>query len=254
MQMQKKEEQWKAIRKAQHWGQRICCLCLSLALVMLFPAGVARAVGNPDGVDTVNPVSHPENYSAVLYDNTNGLPTSEANAIVQTSEGFIWIGSYGGLIRYDGNTFVRMDSTSGITSIKCLFVDSRDRLWIGTNDNGVAVMEQSEIQKWGKLDGLKSAHTRAITEDSNGTIYIATTCGIAMIDPDGSLSMMEDGAIAEANMRDLRAGSDGIIYGLTNFGDLMRIKDGKLIDFLSAEESQRGLHTPRSRGTWQALF
>ncbi len=237
MQMQKKEEQWKAIRKAQHWGQRICCLCLSLALVMLFPAGVARAVGNPDGVDTVNPVSHPENYSAVLYDNTNGLPTSEANAIVQTSEGFIWIGSYGGLIRYDGNTFVRMDSTSGITSIKCLFVDSRDRLWIGTNDNGVAVMEQSEIQKWGKLDGLKSAHTRAITEDSNGTIYIATTCGIAMIDPDGSLSMMEDGAIAEANMRDLRAGSDGIIYGLTNFGDLMRIKDGKLIDFLSAEES-----------------
>ena len=215
----------------------IAGICLLMALAMLFSADIVRAAGSVDGVDTVDPVSHPENFSAVLYDNTNGLPTSEANAIVQTSEGFIWIGSYGGLIRYDGNTFVRMDSTSGITSIKCLFVDSRNRLWIGTNDNGVAVMEQSRLQKWGKLDGLRSAHTRAITEDPNGTIYIATTCGIAMIDPDGNLSMMEDEAIAEANMRDLRTGSDGIIYGLTNFGDLMKLRDGKLISFLSAEES-----------------
>ena len=87
----------------------------------------------------------------VLYDNTNGLPTSEANAIVQTADGFIWIVSYGGLIRFDGNTFVRMDSTSGITSIKCLYVDSMDRLWIGTNDNGIAVMEQDEIRRKMKM-------------------------------------------------------------------------------------------------------
>ena len=144
--------------------------------------GTANVYGSSDGTSTVDPVNEPENFSAVLYDNTNGLPTSEANAIVQTLEGFIWIGSYGGLIRYDGNTFVRMDSTSGITSIKCLYVDSRDRLWIGTNDNGVAVMEQGELRKWGKLDGMKSAHTRAITGDQDGTIYIATTCGIVVID------------------------------------------------------------------------
>ncbi|MBQ7583210.1 MAG: histidine kinase, partial [Lachnospiraceae bacterium] len=220
--------------KALIRGKGFFCLCLTMVLILLMNAGIVYAAENTDGALTVDPVSHPENYSAVLYDNTNGLPTSEANAIVQTPDGFIWIGSYGGLIRYDGNTFVRMDSTSGITSIKCLYVDSRDRLWIGTNDNGVAVMEQGEIQKWGKLDGLKSAHTRAITGDQDGTIYIATTCGIAMIDPDGNLSMMEDEAIAEANMRDLRMGSDGIIYGITNFGDLMKIKDGKLISFLSA--------------------
>ena len=190
-----------------------------------------------EGTNTVDPVNDPENFSAVLYDNTNGLPTSEANAIVQTADGFIWIGSYGGLIRYDGNTFVRMDSTSGLTSIKCLYVDDQDRLWIGTNDNGAAVLFKGELRKWGKLEGMKSSHTRAITGDSNGTVYIATTCGIAMIDPNGNLRMMEDEAIAEANMRDLRMGSDGIIYGLTNFGDLMKIQDGKLLSFLSAEET-----------------
>ena len=225
------------MKKKTQLRRRISFLHLLLVLAILLNMGTAGAEGSPDGVATVDPVGQPENFSAVLYDNTNGLPTSEANAIVQTSEGFIWIGSYGGLIRYDGNTFVRMDSTSGITSIKCLFVDNRDRLWIGTNDNGVAVMERGELRKWGKLNGMKSAHTRAITGDQNGTVYVATTCGIVTIDPEGNLRMMEEEAIAEANMRDLRMGSDGIIYGVTNFGDLMKIRDGKLISFLRADES-----------------
>jgi len=222
------------VAKKAHFRRRwIPCLFLLLAIVALMNLGAAAA----EGTNTVDPVNDPENFSAVLYDNTNGLPTSEANAIVQTADGFIWIGSYGGLIRYDGNTFVRMDSTSGLTSIKCLYVDDQDRLWIGTNDNGAAVLYKGELRKWGKLEGMKSSHTRAITGDSNGTVYIATTCGIAMIDPNGNLRMMEDEAIAEANMRDLRMGSDGIIYGLTNFGDLMKIQDGKLLSFLSAEET-----------------
>jgi energy-coupling factor transport system substrate-specific component len=178
-----------------------------------------------------------EGYSAVLYDNSNGLPTSEANAIAETSEGFIWIGSYAGLIRYDGNTFERIGSTGGISSIKCLYVDSRDRLWMGTNDNGVAVMENGEFKLWGKLDGLKSAHTRAITEDENGTIYIATTCGIATIDKDDNLAMLEDDLISEANMRFIIMGNDGLIYGLTNYGDIMTLKDGKLVNYISGSDN-----------------
>ena len=178
-----------------------------------------------------------EGYSAVLYDNSNGLPTSEANAIAETSEGFIWIGSYAGLIRYDGNTFERIGSTGGISSIKCLYVDSRDRLWMGTNDNGVALMENGEFKLWGKLDGLKSAHTRAITEDENGTIYIATTCGIATIDKDDNLAMLEDDLISEANMRFIIMGNDGLIYGLTNYGDIMTLKDGKLVNYISGSDN-----------------
>ena len=58
------------------------------------------------------------------------------------------------------------------------------------------MLERGELRKWGKLDGMKSAHTRAITGDQNGTIYIATTCGIVMIDSDGNLRMMEDEAIS----------------------------------------------------------
>ena len=48
-----------------------------------------------------------------------------------------------------------MDSTNGITSVTSLFVDSRDRLWIGTNANGFAVMERGEYRIWDRHDGLE---------------------------------------------------------------------------------------------------
>ena len=69
-------------------------------------------------------------YFTFLYDNSIGLPTSEANAVAQTNIGFIWIGGYSGLTRYDGIEFSHFDSSTGIFSVNCLYVDSKDRLWI----------------------------------------------------------------------------------------------------------------------------
>ena len=91
------------------------------------------------------------------YDNSNGLPTSEANALTQTSDGFIWIGSYSGLIRYDGHTFERIDSTTGIASVVSLYADSKDRLWIGTNDSGIFLMEKDKLHicHWFTVEDLK---------------------------------------------------------------------------------------------------
>ncbi|MBO4367420.1 MAG: histidine kinase, partial [Clostridia bacterium] len=122
-------------------------------------AQMALVTADEEERKIVDPIAQSENYSAVLYDNSNGLPTSEANAIAQTSEGFIWIGSYSGLIRYDGNTFERMDSTTGVASVVCLHVDSTDRLWIGTNDSGFALMEYGNFRLWREEDGLSSSKT-----------------------------------------------------------------------------------------------
>ena len=218
----------------------LCALMLVPASIELYaeePAKSLNSSGVENRVPSVDPVGRSEGFSAVLYDNTNGLPTSEANTIAETRDGFIWIGSYAGLIRYDGNTFERLDSTGGLTSVKCLYVDSKDRLWIGTNDNGVACMDKDSLQIWGKLDGMKSSHIRAITEGEDGTIYIATTNGIALMDPELHLSFMEEKEIADANMRDLKSGIDGFIYGVTDLGDLMMIRDKKLLKYISIEES-----------------
>lgn len=154
-------------------------------------------------------------FSAILYDNSNGLPTSEANAIAQTRNGFIWIGGYSGLIRYDGNDFYRFDSSMGISSVMSLYVDKEDRLWIGTNDNGAAVYDNGQIRYFGKADGLISLSVRAIAEDAFGNIVLATTQGMAYIDDKYELHIIEDSEIAEKFVCRLKTDAEGVVYGST---------------------------------------
>ena len=221
---------------------------LVLCLVFIFPALMIFAdttdtiettetaetaeAQNNENTLTVDPVYEKDNYSAVLYNNTNGLPTSEANDIAETSEGFIWVGSYSGLIRYDGNSFERVDSTTGVASVTVLYVDRKDRLWIGTNDSGVALMENDEFRMWKEEDGLGSAKICAITEDDKGTIYVGTTAGISMIDADMKLTSVEDPRIANAYIQQIRPGSDGLLHCITNEEEYFTLRDGRLVDYM----------------------
>ena len=204
-----------------------------LLTVSLWPAQVSYAEGNEEAGKkiTVDYTGRSEGFATILYDNTNGLPTSEANAILETKGGFLWIGSYSGLIRYDGNTFTRMDSTTGIASVVSLYVDSKDRLWVGTNDNGVAMLSNGKEIHFTKADGLKSSSVREITEDAAGNIYIATTHGIAVVDENLKLRNLDEPQVNEEYVRELTAGEDGVLYGLTMAEAVFTIKEGKLTGY-----------------------
>ena len=145
----------------------------ALILILIVPLAYGEnfsinTAGVPNLPLSVDPTGRTEGFSAILYNNPNGLPTSEANAITETEEGFIWIGSYAGLMRYDGNMFERFDSTTGIANVRSLFVDSKDRLWIGTNDSGLFLMVKGSLQKWDQVEGMKSSSIRAVVEDTEG--------------------------------------------------------------------------------------
>ncbi len=219
-------------------GLVILTLTFVLAMQMSLPGHCADGLlsqdpsGRRNEYVAVDPVGHAESCSAVLYDNSNGLPTSEANAIAQTSEGFLWIGCYGGLIRYDGNTFVRIDSSTGITSVRSLCVDSRDRLWIGTNDNGLFLMKDGEIRRWGEEAGLQALSVRSILEDDTGLIYVASASGLALIGDDLELRLPEDPRARERDIHELRQSGDGLVYGLSDDGDIFAMHRGEMVWFL----------------------
>lgn len=153
-------------------------------------------------------------YCPVLYNSLSGLPTSEANTVLQTSDGFIWIGSYSGLIRYDGNNFYRYEE-DGISSVVSLLEDSKDRLWIGTNDSGAVVMENGVFTFYDQAHGLKSSSVRSIAEDRDGNIIIATNLGLAVVDPNGILTEPDDPQLATKNITSLRTDGNGLVYGIT---------------------------------------
>ena len=176
-------------------------------------------------------------YTSVLYDSTNGMPTSEANAIAQSSDGFIWLGGYSGLVRYDGNTFYRYDSSSGISSVFALYVDDNNRIWIGTNENGVAMLNYDETKVYGRVEGIKSHSVRSITEDKNGNIIVGTTQGLAYVDGTTlELHPIDDPQINQEYVNNLDRDSEGNVYGLTSDGALFVLDDLAVTAFYPADK------------------
>lgn len=226
------------IRKGMSIARYICLLVV-LIFVFAFISGSDSFAENISGDDNedvaVDPTSKGDGYASVLYNNTNGLPTSEANALAETSEGFIWIGSYGGLIRYDGNNFERIDSTTGIASVVSLYVDKDDRLWIGTNDNGIAVMDDGKYRFFDVEDGLPSSSIRSIVQDADGNIVVATTNGLALITPDMELKLIDGRLLDNEYINEVRIGKDNIIYGETLSGGIFTFENQKVTAFYDGE-------------------
>ena len=125
-------------------------------------------------------------YVKIVYNSNNKMASSEANVICQTPDGYIWVGSYAGLYRYDGIRFEMIGLENSITSVTALFVDSKGRLIIGTNDSGIAIYENEAFTIYGIEEGLAANSVRSIVEEKDGSLYIGTTGAMSVILPDGT--------------------------------------------------------------------
>ncbi|MBR2794790.1 MAG: HD domain-containing protein [Solobacterium sp.] len=222
-----------SIRKKFLYG--IAILAVILCHGFALPVSASFESAGEDQTLNVDPTGKEEGYSAVLYNSSNGLPTSEANAIEETSEGFIWIGSYSGLIRYDGNTFERTDSTTGIASVVSLFVDRDDRLWVGTNDSGAAMLSHGDKVMYTKSDGLQSSSVRCINQDAQGNIFLGTARGLAMVISLDRIAFVEDERLSDQYIRRMECGSDGRICGITQDGAVFVLDGTNVALFLDTD-------------------
>lgn len=74
-------------------------------------------------------------------DDRNGLPQNSLNAILQTRDGYLWLATHDGLVRFDGTHFVIFDkqNTSSMVSNRftTLFEDHHGNLWAGAEDGSL---------------------------------------------------------------------------------------------------------------------
>ncbi|MBQ4232267.1 MAG: hybrid sensor histidine kinase/response regulator, partial [Lachnospiraceae bacterium] len=175
-------------------------------------------------------------YTAELYDATNGLPTSDANYILGTRDGYLWIGGYSGIIRYDGTEFERLDTSDGLTSGRCIYEDSKNRVWVGTNDGGVVMIDKEERTSFTYKDGLPSSSIRSFAEDKEGNIFVGTTAGVAYIDSDMNVNVIDDSRINEERILKLEADDEGDIYCQTANGIMFTINNYKVDKLFNSDE------------------
>ncbi len=77
------------------------------------------------------------------YSTQDGLPSNRVTGVVQDHQGYIWVATERGAVRFDGVAFTAISATAGVpdVGIETLFVDQRDRLWLGVTDHGMCALQ-----------------------------------------------------------------------------------------------------------------
>lgn len=123
-----------------------------------------------------------------------GLSQSSINAITQDANGFLWFGTQDGLNRFDGNSFniyknIAFDSSSLAENfITALSVDNKNRLWVGTMNEGVHLFHP-ESETFSRFyhqpndkTSLSSNNITKIYTDKKGNVWVGTTNGLNLIE------------------------------------------------------------------------
>ncbi|MBR1736510.1 MAG: HD domain-containing protein [Firmicutes bacterium] len=122
-----------------------------------------------------------ESFTQTIYNGKNGLSCAEVTDIAHTNDGMMWVGTYGGLYKYDGRDFKPISNYSSVRNVRCLYSDIEGRLWIGTNDSGFSIaINENIVNTVNRSDGLPSNAVRCIKGSDDGKCYVATTDGLSV--------------------------------------------------------------------------
>jgi signal transduction histidine kinase/ligand-binding sensor domain-containing protein len=133
------------------------------------------------------------NFLVKKWSTEDGLPQNTVTSMVQTADGYIWLGTFGGLARFDGVKFTVFDSTNapGLRSnrILTLYEDRWKRLWIGTEAGEVYTLVDGKFTELESVPGFKRTTVWQILEDDFGRLFIASDSGLERIEfeQDGSI-------------------------------------------------------------------
>jgi signal transduction histidine kinase/ligand-binding sensor domain-containing protein len=151
----------------------LICLVLSFFLGRACPAETGAKADNP--------------YVQRTWTTENGLPQNSVTSIVQTRDGYLWLGTFGGLARFDGVEFTVFNTvnTPGIKSdrIRALYEDAEGNLWIGSEHGGLTRYRDGVFTNYSLHDGLPSTSVLSIAGDANGDVWIGTLEGLARLHP-----------------------------------------------------------------------
>ncbi len=122
------------------------------------------------------------NYASNSWQSQNGLPGETVQSFAQTPDGFLWVGTSEGLLRFDGASFVRYSSENTPAmhenSVFSLLTTRDGRLWIGTDGGGLLEMHDGGFRSYSTAEGLSDGFIRALYEDRKGVLWVATDSGL----------------------------------------------------------------------------
>lgn len=185
----------------------------------------------------------------------NGLPQGSIQAMVQTRDGYVWLGTMEGLARFDGVRFSVFDRSSTPVlphnEVAALCEDRAGRLWIGTW-GGLVLLEQGRFRAVPLPEDLRDTPVNALVESQGGGMWIGTAKGLLHRDPGGSVARYtsKEGLLSEEITTLLRDGQGTLWIGTP--GGLNRLREGKLEGEMAAplRDGILSLYEDRAGSLW----
>ncbi|HKX29895.1 MAG TPA: two-component regulator propeller domain-containing protein [Blastocatellia bacterium] len=178
-------------------------------------------------------------YSRRLWRSVDGLPEDFAQSLAQTPDGYLWIGTSGGLVRFDGTSFVvfNRQNTPAFRddSIYALTVSRDGTLWAGTEGGGMIRYQNGKFRVFGLAEGLTNGFVRVIFEDRDRRLWIGTDAGLFRLQNESVVRVDDRDGVPRIYVHAICEDREGrLLIG----GQGLLIRRGAEITYYNSTESQ----------------
>ena len=173
-------------------------------------------------------------FTSNIYGLDEGINASQINDIVQAEDGYIYVGTYAGLYRYDGKSFEETKFNNQISNVKRMLIDINGRMWIGTNDSGLICydFDTKQVESITSKDGLSSDSIRDLTQDSEGNLYVSTASTVCKLSrvSEQKYKILDYNYMTDVVYTDsIRSYDVGCLCGVNQYGNVFIIENDKLV-------------------------
>ena len=185
------------------------------------------------------------------------MPQNSVSSIVQTRDGYLWLGTFGGLARFDGVTFTVFNTvnTPGIKSnrIRALYEDTQGDLWIGTEHGGLTRYQGGVFTNYSSPEELPSSSVLSIAGDAAGDLWIGTLEGLTRLHAGVFTRLGAETGLPRVAIEAICRDSDGNLWLGADGVGLIRYATGKVTIF-GAKDGVQGdvlaIHSDAHHGLW----
>ncbi len=197
------------------------CLCFLFALLAGWPEIVRGDV----------PRFLPQDLTVQVWTKEKGLPDNSVTAVLQTRDGYLWVGTSGGLARFDGVRFVPVAPLSAksnvVLRVTALCEDSTGSLWVGTQENGVLCYADGVIRR----NGSVSAETiNSIANDTQGNLWLGTPSGLCRLNKGRLTRFTTKDGLPNDFVSSVNVARSGTVW-ITTHGGMCQFKNDQIVPF-----------------------
>lgn len=111
-----------------------------------------------------------------------GLPNNALSSVIQTRDGYLWIATWAGTVRFDGVRFTTVATDLPNDHVHVLLEDRSGAVWMGVSGAGLARWRDGRFDLFTPREGLAGRDVRALVEDPAGRIWAGTENGVSIVD------------------------------------------------------------------------